>query len=124
MVPMIAALLLTIAFLLELAALVAAGIVGASLGSPPFGFPGSVAGAGLFAAVWGLFLAPRARFPQSAGFRRVAGALVIETAAAGLIVVGHVAAGAILGAAVLANAIALAATGATPESLTREAPHR
>ena len=118
---MVAALLLTIAFLLELAALVAAGIVGASLGSPPWGVAGAVAGAGLFAVVWGLFLAPRARFPQSTTFRRIGGTLVMEASAIGLIVVGNGAAGAILGAAFLASAVALTLTGVSAESLERGA---
>ena len=99
--------------MLELAALVAAGVVGASVGSPPLGIVGGIGLAVAFAVVWGLFLAPRARFPQSATFRLVAGTVVMEATALVLAAVGSVTAGAILGAAILANAVALAATGAS-----------
>jgi cytochrome b len=111
--PMIAALQLAIRFLLELAAVVAAGIVGASLGSPPLGLVGAIGLAGFFVLVWGLWLAPRARFPQPATFRLVVGTLVMEAPALGLVAIGEATAGAILAAAILANAVALAATGST-----------
>jgi hypothetical protein len=106
---------LAIRFLLELAALVAAGIVGASVGSPPVGLVGGVGLCVAFAVVWGLVLAPRARFRQTAMFRLVVGTLVMEATALGLIAVGSVTAGAILAAAIVANAVALAATGATTD---------
>ena len=113
---MIAPLQLVIRFVLELAAVVAAGVVGASLGSPPLGVFGGV-GLGLsFAVVWGFWLAPRARFPQPAMVRLVAGTLLMEATALGLVAVGSTTAGAILGAAILANAVALAATGAAVEA--------
>ncbi|MEO6208361.1 MAG: DUF2568 domain-containing protein [Candidatus Limnocylindrales bacterium] len=121
---MVAPAVLSLALLVELAALVAAGVVGASLGSPPFGLAGAIAGVGLFAVVWGLFFAPRSRFPQSATFRLVGGSLVMEATAFGLIVVGNVAAGVILAILVFAVAGAVAATGATAGSLEREAPQR
>lgn len=114
---MIAPVQLAIRFLLELAALVAAGIVGASLGSPPLGIVGGIGLAIVFGLVWGLFLAPQARFLQSATFRLVVGTLVMEATAAGLALAGAVTAGAILGAAILANALALAATGASAGEL-------
>jgi len=104
---------LAIRFLLELAALVAAGIVGASLGTPPFGFVGGLAAAVVFGVVWGIFLAPRARFPQPAMVRLVVGTLVMEIPAVALALVGSTTAGAILAVAILANAVALAAIGAT-----------
>jgi hypothetical protein len=111
---------LAIRFLLELAALVVAGIVGASLGSPPVGIVGGVGLAILFAVVWGLFLAPRARFPQPAMVRLVVGTVVMEVPVIGLAVVGQPTIGAILAAAILANAVALAASGATgDEAMTR-----
>ena len=112
---MVAPLQLAIRFLLELAALVAAGVVGASVGSPPFGLVGGVGLALVFAVVWGQFLAPRARFPQPATFRLVVGTLVMEAAALGLVAVGSATAGAILAAMILANAVALAATGAATD---------
>lgn len=102
-----------IRFLLELAALVAAGIVGASIGSPPLGLVGGLGLVIVFAVVWGLFLAPRARFPQPATVRLVAGTIVLELPALGLAVIGPTTAGVILAVAILANAVALAAIGAT-----------
>lgn len=111
--PMTAPFQLAVRFLLELAAVVAAGLVGTSLGSPPFGIVGAIGLAGLFIVVWGLWLAPRARFVQPAMFRLVVGTLVMEAPALGLAAIGHTTVGAILAAAILANAIALVATGAT-----------
>jgi hypothetical protein len=102
-----------IRFVLELAALVAAGLVGASLGSPPVGLVGGIALAAVFIVVWGLWLAPRARFVQSALFRLVVGTLVMEAPAFGLVAIGQTRVGAILAVAILGNAVALAATGAT-----------
>jgi hypothetical protein len=110
---MVAPVQLAIRFLLELAALVAAGVVGASVGAPPLGIVGGIGAAVAFAIVWGLFLAPRARFPEPATFRLVVGTVVMEATALGLAAVGSVTAGAILGAAILANAVALAAAGAS-----------
>jgi len=104
---------LAVRFLLELAAVVAAGLFGASLGTPPLGIVGAIGLAGLFIVVWGLWLAPRARFVQPAMFRLVVGTLVMEAPALGLAASGHKTVGAILAAAILANAIALAASGAT-----------
>ncbi|HEX2755690.1 MAG TPA: DUF2568 domain-containing protein [Candidatus Limnocylindrales bacterium] len=104
---------LAIRFLLELAAVVAAGVVGASIGSPPFGLVGGIALAAVFVVAWGLFLAPKARFPQPATVRLMVGTLVMEVPAIGLAIVGSTLAGAVLAAAILANAVALAATGAT-----------
>lgn len=118
---MVVPVVLAFAFLVEVAALVAAGVVAASLGSPPFGLAGAIAGVGLFVAVWGLFLAPRSRFPRSATFRLVVGTLVMEAAALGLVAVGNVAAGVILAIAILVNAADSAVTGSTTESLEREA---
>jgi len=112
---MVAPLQLAIRFLLELAALVAAGIAGASVGSPSLGLVGGIAAAVAFGVLWGLFLAPRARYPQTATFRLVVGTLVMEAAALGLVAAGSVTAGGILAAAILANAVALAAAGAATD---------
>jgi Protein of unknown function (DUF2568) len=112
---MVAPVQLAIRFLLELAALVAAGVVGASVGIPPLGIVGGIGAAVAFAIAWGLFLAPRARFPQSATFRLVVGTVVMEVTALGLVAVGSTTTGAILGAAILANTVALAASGAAFE---------
>jgi cytochrome b len=109
---------LAIRFLLELAAIVAAGVAGASAGSPPFGIGGGVVAAAVFIVVWGLFLAPRARFPQPAMVRLVVGTVVMEVPAIGLAILGQATVGAILAAAILANAVALAATGAGADEVT------
>lgn len=89
---------LTVAFLAELAMLAGLAVVGAALGD---GAVGSVALAvalpGLAGVVWGLALAPRARFnlPQPV---RIAGkvVLLLGTAVA-LAAVGYVLAGVLLG---------------------------
>lgn len=104
---------LAIRFILELAALVAAGIVGASIGNPPLGLVGGLAGAVLFGVVWGLFLAPRARFPQPPTVRLVAGTAVMEAAAVGYALVGPPTSGLLLAATILANAVWIAAIGDT-----------
>jgi len=112
MTPMYAPVQVAIRFVLELAAVIAAGIVGASIGSPPLGLIGAIVLVAAFAVVWGLFLAPRARFPQRPMVRLVAGTLVMELAAVGYAVVGPTTAGVILSVVILANAVALFALGA------------
>ena len=102
---------LAIRFVLELAAVVAAAVTGARLGTPPFGIVGGLVGAIVFVAVWGLFIAPRARFPQTARVRLVVGTMLMELTALGLVVVGSTTLGAVLAAAILVNGIALAVGG-------------
>ena len=102
---------LAIRFVLELVALVAAAVTGSMLGVPPFGVVGGLIGGVGFAVLWGLFIAPRARYPQSPRIRLVVGTIVMELAAVGLIVVGETTIGGILAAAILANAVALAIGG-------------
>jgi hypothetical protein len=104
---------LAIRFLLELAAAGAAGSLGASIGSPPLGLVGAAAFVVPFVVVWGLFLAPRARFPQPAMIRFVVGTILMESAAVGYAVVSRSALGVVLVAAILANAVAIAALGET-----------
>lgn len=112
---MTAPLHVAIRFVLEMAAVVAAGIVGASIGAPPLGLVGAIGLVGVFVVVWGLFLAPRARFPQPATVRLVVGSLVMEAPALGLVAVGQPTPGGLLGAAILVNAVALAITGAATD---------
>jgi hypothetical protein len=102
---------LAIRFLLELAAVIAASVTGAGLGTPPFGVVGGIVGATAFVAIWGLFIAPRARFAQSPRVRLIVGTILMELVAFGLIVIGQPTVGAVLAAAVLVNAVALAAGG-------------
>jgi hypothetical protein len=103
---------LVVRFTLELAAVVAAGIVGASVGDPSLGIPGAVVAVLAFAAVWAMWIAPRARRPLAARTRLVVGTALMLAAAVGLVLVGHPTVGEILAAAIAANAVLLAATGA------------
>ncbi|HEU4573020.1 MAG TPA: YrdB family protein [Candidatus Limnocylindrales bacterium] len=103
---------LAIRFLLELAALAAAIAVGASVGSPPLGFAGGVFAGIAFVVVWGLWIAPRARFALPPTARLVIGSLVMLAAAVGLVLTGQPTLGIVLIAAIVANAILLFVTGA------------
>jgi Na+/melibiose symporter-like transporter len=107
---------LAIRFLLELAALAATIPVGASVGNPPLGFAGAVFAGVLFVAIWGLWIAPRARYALSTTARLVIGTLVMLAAAAGLVLTGQPTLGLVLIAAIVANAILLVATGAYRET--------
>jgi len=102
---------LAIRFLLELAALAATVAVGASIGSPPLGLAGAVFAGVAFVAIWGLWIAPRARYALSPTARIVIGTLVMLAAAVGLVVTGQPTLGIVLVAAVIANAILLVVTG-------------
>ena len=112
---------LAIRFLLELAAVIAAAVTGAGLGSPPFGVVGGIIGALLFGTVWGLFVAPRARFPQSRRVRLIVGTVLMELAAVGLFVVGQPSVAAVFAAAILVNAVALAVGGFDADDVGRAA---
>jgi len=102
---------LAIRFVLELAALLGAAVTGSRLGMPPFGVIGGLVGGVGFAVLWGLFIAPRARYPQAPRVRLIAGTIVMEVGALGLILVGETTIGAVLAAAILANAVALVTLG-------------
>ena len=111
---------LAIRFVLELAALIAAAVTGSQLGAPPFGVIGGLVGGVGFAVLWGLFIAPRARFPQTPRFRLIVGTIVMELGALGLIAVGELTIGAVLAAVILANAVALVTLGVEdPEAARR-----
>jgi hypothetical protein len=102
---------LAIRFILELAALVGAGVVGATAGAPPFGLAGAVAAVAAFAVVWGLWIAPRARFALAPTLRLLIGTLLMLAVAVGLVLVAQPTAGEVLIAAILANAVLLLVTG-------------
>jgi hypothetical protein len=108
---------LAIRFVLELVAVIAAAVAGANLGSPPLGIPGAIVATVLFVGVWGLFIAPRARYPQPPTLRLMVGSVLMELTAVGLIAAGFTTAGAILGVAILANAVVLAAFGADVDGI-------
>lgn len=101
---------LAIRFFLELAALAGAVAVGASAGDPPLGFPGAVVAGVAFVAVWGLWIAPRARFALAPMARLIVGTALMLAVAVGLILVGQPTIGEILVAAILANAALLVVT--------------
>ena len=101
-----------IRFFLELAALIAAVVVGASAGTPPLGLPGGI-GAGLaFVVVWALWIAPRARFPLAPKVRLVVGTAVMVAVGLGLVLVGQPTIGEALIALTIANGVLLVVTGA------------
>ena len=103
---------LVIRFVLELAALVAAAVVGASAGNPPLGFVGGLVAVIAFVVVWALWIAPRARFALPPMARHLVGTAVMLAAAIGLVLVGQPTIGEILVALILANAVFLVVTGA------------
>ena len=102
---------LVIRFLLELAALIAAAVVGASAGSPPLGLLGGIGAAVAFGLVWALWIAPRARFALPAKARLVVGTALMVAVALGLILVGQPTVGEVLVALTVANAVLLVVTG-------------
>jgi hypothetical protein len=105
---------LVIRFLLEVAALAAAGVVGASAGSRPLGFVGGLVAVGAFVVVWGLWIAPRARFTLAPMARHVIGTAIMLAAAIGIVLIGQPTLGEVLAALILANAVFLVIGGADP----------
>jgi hypothetical protein len=102
---------LVIRFVLELAALAAAAIVGASAGSPPFGLAGALVAAVGFVVVWGLWIAPRARYALPPMARHLIGTAIMVAAGIGLVLVGQPLVGQVLVGAILANAAFLVIGG-------------
>ena len=103
---------LVIRFFLEIAALVAAAVVGASAGSPPLGLIGAFVAVAAFVLIWALWIAPRARFALPPMARLVIGTAIMLAAAIGLVLVGQPTAGEVLVALILANAVFLVIGGA------------
>ncbi|HLO35925.1 MAG TPA: YrdB family protein [Candidatus Deferrimicrobium sp.] len=102
---------LALRFLLELAGIVALGWWGVHLADGAAGIVLGIGAAVLLIVVWGLVVAPRARYPQSPRFRLVAGTVLLEATALALAAGGATPAAVALGVAVLVNAIGLAAAG-------------
>ena len=115
---------LAIRFLLELAALVAAAIAGASIGDPPLGAVGGALVAAAYVAVWALWIAPRARFALLPVARLAVGTVLMLAAALGLVLVGDPVVGEVLVALIVANAAMLAITGAYRATSTGWGPGR
>src|SRR3954449_2546752 len=103
---------LVIRFFLELATLVAAAVVGASVGNPPLGFVGGLVAAIAFIVVWGLWIAPRARFALRPMVRHVIGTALMLAVAVALVLTAQPTLGEVLFAAILANAVFLVISGA------------
>jgi uncharacterized protein DUF2568 len=101
-------------FVLELAGLVAAYVVGSTLAPEPWKVMIGIGAAVLFGVVWGLWLAPKARFPQTARVRLVAGTVLLAAVAIGLALTAAPVAGVVLTVAIVLDALALAVVG-TPE---------
>ena len=102
---------LALRFLLELAGIVALGWWGFHAADGPAGVVLGVGAPVALILVWGLVVAPRARYPQSPRFRLVAGTALLEATALALAAAGATLAALALGAVVLVNAIGLAAAG-------------
>ncbi len=114
---MFATLNLALRFVLELAGIVALAWWGFhAMEGPAAGLLGIGAPVALI-VVWSLFVAPRARYPQAAPVRLVAGTATLEATAAALALAGATTAAITLAALVGINAVALALTGAASEDL-------
>ncbi len=108
---MLTPVLLALRFLVELAGIAAVAWWGFhSIDGPAAGILGIGAAAVLILA-WGLWVAPRARFPQSPRFRLVVGTVILEATALALAAVGAHLAAAALAFTVAVDAIGLAAVG-------------
>jgi hypothetical protein len=102
---------LALRFFLELAGILALAWWGFHAADGPAGIALGLGAAAVLIVAWGLFIAPRARYPQSPAFRLVVGTVLLEGTAAALLAAGAVAAGVVLGALVAVNALGLAAAG-------------
>jgi hypothetical protein len=102
---------LALRFVLELAGIVALAWWGFHAAEGPAGIILGLGAPALLIVIWGLFIAPRARYPQPPAFRLVVGTVLLEGAAAALLAAGAVAAGLALGALVALNAAGLAVAG-------------
>jgi hypothetical protein len=96
-----------LAFLLEIAALVALAFWGARTGTGTAAKTGLAIAAPLLAAVlWGLFAAPRARFAIPLAGQLAVKALVFGAATLALLTTGHPVLGSAFGTLVLLNTVA------------------
>jgi hypothetical protein len=108
---MLAAANVALRFLLELAGLIAVVWWALHAADGGAGWALAIVAAVVFIAVWGLFVAPRARYPQRPRVRLVAGTLILLVAALLLAAGGAVVAGAVLASLVALNAIGIAVLG-------------
>ncbi len=108
---MLANLNVALRFFLELAGIVALAWWGFHAADGAAGIVLGLAAPAVLIVVWGLFIAPRARYPQSPAVRLLVGTVLLEGAAIALLAVGATAAGLALAALVALNAAGLAAAG-------------
>jgi hypothetical protein len=108
---MLAGLNVALRFFLELAGVVAVAWWGAHAADGAFGAALALVSAGIFFTIWGLWIAPRARFPQPPRVRLVAGTVLLEGAAVLLALSGATTAALVLGTLVALNALGVALLG-------------
>lgn len=111
---------LALRFLLEVGALVAIGRWGWTASAPPFARAAlAVVLPVAMAIVWGLFIAPKARFPTGVNGRAILGLVVFLVAAASLHARGHTRLAMSFGALAIVSAVLLVAL---PEPDTPRSP--
>jgi hypothetical protein len=108
---MLAAVNAGLRFVLELAGIVAVAWWGVHAADGAAGWLLGIGAAVAFIAVWGLFVAPRARYPQTPRVRLIVGTAILEVAALLLGMSGSTTAAAILAGLVALNAVAIAVLG-------------
>jgi hypothetical protein len=108
---MLAAINVAFRFVLELAGLGAVVWCGLHAADGAAGWAVAIGAAVIFIAIWGLFVAPRARYPQTPRVRLVAGTAILLVASLLLAVGGAVTAGAILAIVVALNAVGIVVLG-------------
>jgi len=108
---MLAAANVALRFLLELAGLGAVVWWGLHAADGAAGWALAIGAAAIFIAIWGLFVAPRARYPQTPRVRLVAGTAILLVAALLPAAVGAATASAVLAILVILNAAGIAVLG-------------
>ena len=108
---MLASVNVALRFLLELAGLAAVVWWGLNAAGGGAGWALAIGAAVGFVVVWGLFIAPRARYPQTPRFRLVAGTAILEGAAILLALGGALTAAVVIALLVALNAIGIAVLG-------------
>jgi CHASE2 domain-containing sensor protein len=98
-------------FFLELAGIVAVTWWGVHVADGTLGWIVGIAAAVLFIVAWGLFIAPRARYPQPPRIRLIGGTVLLLGSAVLLAASGAVVAGTVLAVLVALNAIGLVVLG-------------
>ena len=108
---MLAGLNVALRFLLELAGVVAVAWWGVHALDGAAGWALGIVAAGAFIAIWGLWIAPRARYPQPPRVRLATGTVLLEVTAVLLALSGATTAGLVFGTLVALNAVGVALLG-------------